>query len=151
MTSRGFDFLECCPAFVYNEAGIKILDAFYINGLREGLFTLYSPKGQVIFAAEFKNDLQHGKTCEYYPSGTLFKEALFVNDQKTGEERTYFENGTLKAVTSYDHAKEWNASGVLIYETELKNGLINGRAAKYDDQGTPIFEKHFIDGQPVDN
>ena len=138
-------------AIEYNEAGIKIAVTPYKKGLKEGVSTILSPKGQVPMTVAFHEDKKEGASVQYYPNGQVFVEGPFTQDLKEGIEKTYYEDGKLAKSIPYKRGqihgvyKEWNEKGILSFEGEYQEGKRHGMFNKYYDNGKPHLLQTFRD------
>ena len=47
-------------------------------------------------------------------------------------------------------SKQWNRAGILIYESEYKNGKLHGKCNKYDDLGNPLVLQIYDQGKLIE-
>lgn len=57
------------------------LEALFINGIQEGITTIYDEQGFVLAEVPYLNGKKEGLAKEYYQTGELKGEVTFRNDQ----------------------------------------------------------------------
>lgn len=149
-TLKNGEFVD--TTFFYSLEGINI--GYKICGspknrnyfYKDGYCKLYGIEGQLLEEGEIKNHWI-GDNWKTYDNGRIDSKIERKNGIFWVTE--FFDNGKPKyfkySNEKDDHdivSKEWNESGVLIYDAEIKDGKLNGYVRVYNDEGRlkRIFE-----------
>jgi antitoxin component YwqK of YwqJK toxin-antitoxin module len=126
-------------------------------------------KGFIVSRQRFNkkdgNGLKQGEWKFFYPTRKLQEEGIFINDKKNGWFKTYDTLGNLVSVDKYvngdlEAIDEKNPTQIEIKTTYFpngqqklvapyKNGVLEGIAREYDEQGNVVKGIVFKDGKPV--
>lgn len=130
------------------------MTGFYLNGMKNGLFTFYYPNSTIKKKGNFLNDIQEGDWEYYYSNGQL-------------NQKLHFKNGDFSLLEFYDslgndkmtqNKIRWNYEFIehgFMDTIELsgifKNGLKNGEWIWKWNNGPKIMNKTYINGEIIDN
>ncbi|MEI8278629.1 MAG: hypothetical protein WCG87_02630 [Bacteroidota bacterium] len=176
------------PSVEYYKNGIKKLEENYKKGDRDGYYKSYFSNNNVKAEGWYKKGKKQGNWKYYYAYGKLQSQAFYVNDALNGplryyniaaeqEYTDYYDNDVLVAMEEYDtsgriyRSAEFprgngvyvriNTNGIVMFETELKNGFCQGpyiinnakgnlmekgffRFGKKDDSSISYFPNHMV-------
>ncbi len=86
---------------IYSEQGDTQIVETYLMGSFNGPFKAYYENGNIELIGHYRNDTMHGIWKKYYPSGGLMENVTFENNRENGPFVEYYENGKLKAEGEY--------------------------------------------------
>ena len=78
----------------YN-SGEKLLERFYSDGKREGIFKQWWPNGRLRYLFNYENDVFQGKQIVHFPDGKIREESNYQSGEKEGIQRVWDEKGLL--------------------------------------------------------
>ena len=78
----------------YN-SGEKLLERFYSDGKREGIFKQWWPNGRLRYLFKYENDVFQGKQIVYFPDGKIREESIYQSGEKEEIQRVWDEKGLL--------------------------------------------------------
>lgn len=125
----------------YHLNGTKIKEGTVINGMLEGKWNQYNPKGILVAEVNYVKNSRENAYKTYHVNGTVKEEGNYKNGQLDGVCKTYFSNGTLESIGWYvEGAKqgEWR-----FYHL---NGNLKSVVYFLDDENTGIIEHYHADG-----
>lgn len=125
----------------------------FVDGRREGEWTVTSFKGVLLKKSMFVNDLLHGTRRQWYDSGTIKAEETYSNGELHGRSETYWMNGQKKGELTYHNGKAhgletvWSQSGPKFRETTYVHGKEEGLCTQWHWHGGKAVECTFINGK----
>jgi antitoxin component YwqK of YwqJK toxin-antitoxin module len=132
----------------------KMEEGEYVDGVRQGKWTLWHDNGKIRRVESFRNGKLEGSWKQYRDDGTLESEQSFRNNLRDGKWVMYDSTG--KRVEAQVEYKAGAFDGARTYyynENDVKNLVTAEKLTK--DQATALLEKpqkkleeHFKDGQP---
>lgn len=102
------DGKENGPAIGFYDSGEKLLECYFLNGKKEGLYKQWWPNGNYRYRFHFKNGKYHGAQTVFFPDGKIREESRFFFGGKEGLQRV------------------WNNSGQLISNYMIRNKKLYG-------------------------
>ena len=125
----------------------------YVNGKKEGEWTVYTENEKVWKKYQYKNDQLDGRYTSYYAkTGAQETVGNYENGKMTGTWTEYYENGSRKSQGNYSDGQknglftEWNTSGGKKSEINYVNDEVNGKMNVYYENGRPLYEAN-LDGE----
>ena len=103
--------------FKIRMGGGKELEGSYIDGEKDGLWTVWHENGQVFFEATYKNGKKNGLFTYSYKNGLKEIEGNFIDNKYDGTIIYYYENGEKKEQFNYINGERIGA-----YTTWYENG-----------------------------
>ena len=135
------------------------------------------PKANLFVKTQMKDGKPNGTMKEYYSNGNLKGQMTWTDGVPNGPVTTYYEDGTIETIGSYKNGKKdglskkyykdgvvsemvfeddqpqvhklYYPNGQLKSEVPIVNGLPNGVAKTYDENGKLISIQEYKDGEPV--
>jgi len=107
----------------YYTNGTKSAEMSFLNGYRNGEFTMYYFNGKLLRKYTYEVGHYNGIWQEYYNNGTLKEEINYTYGGYDGIVKTYYPNGKLKEESFYvmgkkhGEQKQYNQQGTLIKKT----------------------------------
>lgn len=137
----------------YPNGSIK-REAFFKNGLPEGVVKTFDKEGRIIAMEEYKNGLREGKAKRVnYPNNIPLREELtFKNGMLNGERKVYSNKDQLLLSEEYKNGKRhgrikmFSTSGAIEVQSDYKNGKLDGKRLFYYSNGKVMHEEYFSDG-----
>jgi len=119
----------------------------YVNGKKEGEWTVYSENGKVWKKYQYKNDNLNGRYISYY-GNTGMQEIVgdYLDGKATGTWTYYFQNGSIEKRENYIDGKknglftEWYSNGNKKSEINYVDGEVNGKVTVYYSNGRVFYE-----------
>ncbi len=108
-----------------DEQGLKVAERLIVNGLEDGITTLFFPDGKIKEQRSFKKGLKDGTWITWNSSGVKTAEAGYKNDKKDG------------------FWYVWDDNGVKRYEMFYEKGDKKGTWMMWDENGKMIMEKKY--------
>ena len=112
----------------YNKKGILISEGNRKDFLLDSLWKFYNDEGKLTMSVNFLKGKKEGKKLTFLSEETI--EEYFKNDKKIGIEKHFDSTGKLIKEIPFENgleegiAKEYNEDGIIILLTEYKNGYI---------------------------
>ena len=109
--------------------------------------------GKVGLDLPFTDGELNGRIVHYFPNGVISREGHQVNGEYDGRWVTYYSNGKKNGCTHWDMGMHvgtdstWFRDGTLQSIEEYAFGSTNGIYRLYDQNGTPVLERHRLNGQ----
>ena len=137
---------------VSNASGDVLQQGDYLNGVREGVWTEFHPNGFVKSMTGYVNGAQQGQSIviddrgqaestSFYHNGQMDGEYLKFNRTRIKEKRMY-KNGKLNGLTEIFYA-----DGKIMESSYYVDGLRDGVAKWYDQQGVVTIEYNYVKGE----
>lgn len=127
---------------LFDQKGVLLETAEYLDDKLEGTRTLYYPTGEKQFVEVHRAGQYQGAYKAYFPDGQLQQEGQYVDNVATGTWTGYYPTGEKKEeVTMSDNQvkgpfKEWHRNGVLKAEgSYFSDGKEQGELKLYDEMG----------------
>ncbi|MCK4466603.1 MAG: toxin-antitoxin system YwqK family antitoxin [Bacteroidales bacterium] len=113
---------------MWNEKGIPIVEADFINGEKHGQIILWYDDGQKRSVVNLKKNKREGESKIWYKNGAIKLKANYKNDMLHGTQMKYFPNGKVKIKVDYSENLEdgvktiWKENGEVLFEGRFKKG-----------------------------
>jgi antitoxin component YwqK of YwqJK toxin-antitoxin module len=137
---------------VYGANGNVLQQGDYFDGVRTGVWTEYHPNGLVKLVTGYVNGVMQGQQLELDNRGQLLARSTFYHGLLHGEyvkynrtrikEKKTYVNGKLNGLTEIFYA-----NGVLMEQSNYIDGLRDGIAKWYDQQGNVTIEYVYEKGE----
>ncbi|MDR0368417.1 MAG: hypothetical protein LBH82_04675, partial [Bacteroidales bacterium] len=115
----------------------------YADGLEEGESITLSVDGDTLEHGFYTDGLEEGRWS--YVNDSVLVEGVYEAGKKTGIWKTYYPNGKVKRSESY-FENELDGRSMFYWENTVKkaeytyiNGLLNGNAYQYDEEGNLLY------------
>ena len=118
-------------AFHFFSNGTKQIKQTYLDGQKEGEWSIWYEDGTPQKEGLIKEGKQHGTYREYYSNGNLRYEYQYEQDRKIGTWKGWYDDGTRYT------------------EREFKNDTLHGKVLVYDEEGELAKEYDYQKGQLV--
>ena len=128
---------------------------FIGNEPLDGVVCTYFPSGKTHTETSFINGIKEGAWSVFYPNGNLEKSGSLVNGKDDGDYLEYYENGQLKYEYHYARGiktgiwKSWYTDGGKYTERHFTNNLLHGKVLVWDELGRLAKEYDYINGNLV--
>ncbi|UII28071.1 hypothetical protein LVD15_06495 [Fulvivirga maritima] len=140
---------------IKNEAGNVVEQGDLLNGHKVGNWTAFYTNGVVKSVTGYVDGVMQGMHIEmgqrgeiekrcYYHNGQLHGDYVVYNRNRIKEEKTY-ENGLLQGV-----AKSYYDNGTLMEESPYSDGKRDGLSRWYDQEGNVSIEYEYDNGELVE-
>ncbi len=144
-------------AELFGEDGKLTAKGFYMETIKDSLWSYFSPQGILYTTENYKNGLMHGPTTYYYKDGSVSQEIEWKQGLKDGPWKKYHENGQVKL--SSEHKDDKIEGEYIIYfpngKPEIKglfsNGLENGTWVVYAPDGKVAYKIEYKDGKTLNS
>ena len=84
----------------------KVTSTVHIkHGIKNGLETLFDPKGMVMKRTPYINGRKDGIVEVYYPDGKVLAQITYVDNKRHGRASKYNHDGTINEEVQYTHGK----------------------------------------------
>ncbi len=127
---------------IFDDKGVLIEEAYYVNGLLDGTRTLYHPNGKPQYVETHVKGQFIGTYKAFYPDGQLELVGEYVNNQSAGIWTRYYPDGAkMEEVTFADGREngpflEWHPNGNKKATGSYADGdKEQGELMLYDEQG----------------
>ncbi len=114
----------------------------YKNNMKEGLWTIYYPNGNIKAKITFHHNRQYGPVVLYYPNGKVNEQGYWKGNRWVGEYKYFYENGNPMYVWHYNEKglrtgiqKYYFPNGNLYIVGTWKNGKEDGQIKEYYEDG----------------
>ena len=113
---------------MWNEEGIPIVEADFMNGEKHGQIILWYDEGQKRSVVNLKKNKREGESKIWHKNGTIKLKANYKNDMLHGTQMKYFPNGKVSMRINYRENLEdglktiWKEDGKVLFEGKFKNG-----------------------------
>lgn len=118
-------------AYHFFSNGTKQIKQTYLDGLKEGEWSIWYEDGTPQKEGLIKEGKQHGIYREYYSNGNLRYEYQYDQDRKIGTWKGWYDDGTRYTVR------------------EFSNDTLHGKVLVYDEAGELAKEYDYQKGQLV--
>jgi antitoxin component YwqK of YwqJK toxin-antitoxin module len=121
------------------------------DGVPDGQYLLYYPKGQVKMSGFYKKGKLHGPSIFYSEKGAVLSKSLYVEGLLEGESRWYYHLGAIYAIQRHKHG-ELHGDQEFFYENgnpktfvHYEQGKVKGKVLLYYPEGLIKREIEFGD------
>ncbi len=117
-------------------------------------YTFY-PDGTQQTKQTYVNGKKEGEWSIWYESGNTQKEGLLKNGKQYGVYREYYSNGNMSCEYEYDLDlksgtwKGWREDGTQYTLKEFKNDTLDGKLFVFDEDGKAIVESKFVKNKVI--
>jgi antitoxin component YwqK of YwqJK toxin-antitoxin module/Tfp pilus assembly protein PilF len=159
-------------SYDYHKNGLIYSIKNFTNDTINGLYEVYE-NGKLDRNYSYEKGKQNGPFKTFYPDGALKSEGFFINGSTNFEKITYWQNGTVLKREQYiedvlTSSKTYNLKGekendvnyknqkgkftesyyniTKQINSELVNGILNGKIIEKDKFNNPMTESEFING-----
>jgi antitoxin component YwqK of YwqJK toxin-antitoxin module len=138
------------PAVRYEELTVSDGVAYYENEPFTGVAEMYSSGEVLLNEQEYLNGLKEGSWSVYHPNGKLQKKGLILNGKEHGEYKEWYSNGNLKYEYHYDQGLKtgkwlsWYEDGTRYTERNFENNQLNGKVLVWDTEGDLAKEYDYV-------
>ena len=125
----------------YFQNGKKEKVCFYLKGKLHGKSKEWYASGFTRYEAEYKNGLVYGKEISWYENGNKCKEGeiyhyegmqgKYIKPALNGKQLQYYENGQIRSIKTF------------------QNLLPHGKWIEYSNEGKPVVEINYLQGQII--
>lgn len=135
-----------------NEGGIKYKGEFK-TGAMNGAGELYNELEQLIYKGSFADDVYSGQGTTYGDAGLVLYEGEFKNNKPDGTGRAYSSSGNLLYEGMFSNGiyngmgKLWSENGDLVYEGNFQNGFYSGEGTDFYANKLARYKGLFLDGK----
>jgi len=99
---------------VWNEQGVPVSSAFYINGKKEGLQQTWWPNKTPQLRYSTSDNDYEGEFLEWNSAGVLIKQFNYLKGQESGHQRLWWDNGTVRANYVIRNGRKYGLIGLKI-------------------------------------
>jgi antitoxin component YwqK of YwqJK toxin-antitoxin module len=127
----------------------------FLNGLHHGTWTVYDNEGKVASITTYQNGKKQGVELIFDNQGYVQSKASYHDDQLDGEylaykrrkitDRKMYEAGQMNGLV-----QKFYVDGTLMQESTYVNGIIDGVAKWYDQEGNLTIEYTYNMGKLVE-
>ena len=140
---------------IFNSVKKRVVEkGYYINGIKNNVWTAYYPSGKIKHEITFKNGKSIGHAKFYYNSGLLSEEGYWNIDHWEGQYRYYHTNGQLAYDWAYNkkgkrtgEQKYFFENGKIKYTGIWENGKTTGALKMYNNSGMLVAERVYENGK----
>lgn len=108
----------------YNQLGIVIREAQYLNGKYQNKYIEYFDNGQLKLILNYKNGLQDGDSVLYNQFGIVVRKAQYLNGKYLNECIEYFDNGSIRMVQDNSKYLFYDENSVLRCEINIDSSTV---------------------------
>ena len=161
----------------YNKSGVLLSKIPCKEGVFDGVEQFLRKGSRIVREVTYKRSRIHGLIKTYHPNGNIQDEVFCAGERKIGEYRIYDEEGLLLQMGSrgasgklhgvqkrylrgvlvaedvYVHGcrhgvqKRYYPNSVLQSEVSYKDGVRDGGAKKYREDGKKVYDERYSDGE----
>ncbi len=142
---------------VYDANNTILEQGDYVNGLRQGVYTVYHPNGYIESTTAYLNGKKEGLYMLLDNRGQLLESGNYHDGLLEGK-YTVYNRSRLKETRHYRQGKlhgareKFYANGTTVMErTNYVDGLLDGVARWYDQQGNLTIEYVYKNGELVED
>ena len=120
------------------------LEGYFLNGRRNGKWTIWYDNGQKQFEGTYKNGSYDSKISKWGIDGQLSEECFYSNGVLNGSCKMFYYNGKTKFNGSYIMGQydgliyEYSDDGTLAKSAKYNNGVLNGDYWEEPSQGNRV-------------
>lgn len=136
----------------YYPDGTIFMSCFFIDGLRQGTFTMYYPNGIVKETCLYIYGKKEGEYKSYYSDGTLFEKIYYRRNRIHGSYEIFDSKGNI-FIKANSYKGLFHKKLEIYYlnkqkylEANYKKGLYHGRVQVWYEDGCVEFDGEFKDG-----
>lgn len=137
--------------FLFPNQKVEIIGS-YKNGKKDGEWFWYYPDGSILVTENWDEGERDGLFVEYDENGKVITQGTYKEGAEEGE-WIYVNRGVVEKGSYFDGMKTgewkvWFANGLLAFEMEYEQDLLNGKYVAYWDNGKTKLSGKYITGIP---
>ena len=137
--------------FLFPNQKLEIIGS-YRNGKKEGEWFWYYPDGSILVNENWDDGERDGIFVEYDENGKVITQGTYKEGAEEGE-WIYVNRGVVEKGSYYDGMKTggwkvWFANGLLAFEMEYEQDLLDGKYVAYWENGKTKLSGKYITGTP---
>lgn len=136
------------------EHGLKQSEGMYSDNMRNGIQTDWGRTGKKVKEETFKKDTLNGVSRVFHANQAIKIEGNYLDGKFDGRWIYWDESGNVTGEGIFTEGngtmRTWNSWGVLMFVTEYRNNMKNGKEIAYNEKGEIIREMIYVDDEMIE-